>query len=480
MPAKPTTPADGTGNGSARRPGEAEDARCRTGRSPSRRRRRSRARASPSRRCRRRRCPGTCRPRRRPSRSLVVAEAVDAGLGRCPCGRAEPPPVSRRPRPWTGPTARAVGDSEDADAGPAPVEAVVPRSVPIGGASRRGVVGRGRALAEDDVVAGRGGDGRRPAERRGERGLRRRPGLRRGWRGGSGARWCRWPPRASLGWRARGRCPVHRPDGGRVPRAHHPRWAARSQHPNGVLDAPDGSDQSRPRNRENHGRSAIVRRRARGRWAARNRSRPARATGRSSRPNPIRTWLPSWPMTLPGRRRTPSASTSRAANDSDGLVVEQPGEADRAAARPDPRPAVGMVDEEAVEQRQVVVDDPARPGEDGVARPEPDQGEDLGRRRRADRRVVLERGAAREQVAVAGREPADPQAGHRERLRHHAERDAAVERVGAGGQAVGLVELEEAVDLVGEEVDPAIGQLAGRAAPTRRASAACPSGCAAR
>ena len=60
-----------------------------------------------------------------------------------------------------------------------------------------------------------------------------------------------------------------------------------------------------------------------------------------------------------------------------------------------------------------------------------------------------------EQVAVAGREPADAQAGHRERLRHDAERDAALERIGAGGQAVRLVELEESVDLVGQEVDAA-------------------------
>ena len=125
---------------------------------------------------------------------------------------------------------------------------------------------------------------------------------------------------------------------------------------------------------------------------------------------------------------------------------------------------------------EVAGDDPARPGEDGVAGPQPDQREDLGRGRRADRRVVLERGAAGEQPAVARREPADPQPGQREGLRHHAERDAVLERVRAGGQPIALVELEEAVDLVGEEVDPALGELGGQRASTPRADGSIPVG----
>ena len=66
-----------------------------------------------------------------------------------------------------------------------------------------------------------------------------------------------------------------------------------------------------------------------------------------------------------------------------------------------------------------------------------DDREDLRRRRRADRRVVLERRDARQQIAVVGRQPADAESGQRVRLRHHAERDAARQRVGAGRQAIG-------------------------------------------
>ena len=83
-----------------------------------------------------------------------------------------------------------------------------------------------------------------------------------------------------------------------------------------------------------------------------------------------------------------------------------------------------------------------------------DQREDFARRRRADRRVVLEPGAAGEQRPVLRRQPADPQPGQRERLGHDAERDAQPgQRVGAGRQPVRLVDFEVAVDLVGQEVD---------------------------
>ena len=55
---------------------------------------------------------------------------------------------------------------------------------------------------------------------------------------------------------------------------------------------------------------------------------------------------------------------------------------------------------------------------------------------------------------------------------------APLERVGAGAQAIRLVELEEAVDLVGEEVDAGAGERRRSARPTPRRSAASRSGCA--
>ena len=81
-------------------------------------------------------------------------------------------------------------------------------------------------------------------------------------------------------------------------------------------------------------------------------------------------------------------------------------------------------------------------GRGPVARAEPDQREDLRRRRRADGGVVLQGGAAGQELAVPRRQPADAQAGHRERLRHHAQRDPPLEGLGARGQPVRLVELE--------------------------------------
>ena len=95
---------------------------------------------------------------------------------------------------------------------------------------------------------------------------------------------------------------------------------------------------------------------------SRNASSRSTAAGRFSRPKPIRKWFPGWPNCEPGRSRTPSASTSRAANASIGLVAEQPREPDRTAARPDPREAVGATLEQVVEDREVVGDDPRATG----------------------------------------------------------------------------------------------------------------------
>ena len=155
----------------------------------------------------------------------------------------------------------------------------------------------------------------------------------------------------------------------------------------------------------------------------------------------------------PGASRTPSAWTSSAAQSS----IRTPGTVRRGnpidpRSRPDPREAVGPVVEERVEELEVGGDDPARAREDLVAGTQRDDRQDLRRRRRADRRVVLERGQPAEQLAVVRRQPADAQARHRVGLRHDPERDAPLERVGAGRQAVGLVELEAAIDLVDQQV----------------------------
>src|SRR4051794_19419873 len=81
----------------------------------------------------------------------------------------------------------------------------------------------------------------------------------------------------------------------------------------------------------------------------------------------------------------------------DRLVAEQLGEPDRAARWTHPSDAAGLALEEGVEQIAVGVDDRARPGKDDVAPTHGDQREDLGRRRRADRQVVLEPGARLEE-----------------------------------------------------------------------------------
>ena len=58
------------------------------------------------------------------------------------------------------------------------------------------------------------------------------------------------------------------------------------------------------------------------------------------------------------------------------------------------------------------------------------------------------------------RQPADPQAGQGERLRHDAERDPAPGRIGAGRQPIRRIELESPVDLVHEQVRAGgLGQL---------------------
>ena len=160
----------------------------------------------------------------------------------------------------------------------------------------------------------------------------------------------------------------------------------------------------------------------------------------------------------PGSRSTPSAWTRSAAQSS----IRTPG----TVSRGNPiEPARGRThsnrsaqsSKNASRRSRFAATIAARTGQDAVAGTQRDDGQDLGRRRRADRRVVLVRGDPGEQVAVVRRQPADAQAGHRVRLRHDAERDPARQGVGAGRQPVGLVELEAAVDLVDEEMRAALG-----------------------
>ena len=140
----------------------------------------------------------------------------------------------------------------------------------------------------------------------------------------------------------------------------------------------------------------------------------------------------------PGRSSTPSASTSSAAQSS----IRTPGTVSRGkptepAPRADPREPVRPVLEEARRAgSRFAAMIPRERASTALAGTQRDDREDLRRRRRADRRVVLERGDPGEQVAVAGRQPADPEAGHRVRLRHHPERDprsGARRRPPAGG-----------------------------------------------
>ena len=205
------------------------------------------------------------------------------------------------------------------------------------------------------------------------------------------------------------------------------------------------------------------------------RSSPGTARARRARPagSPDRTrsgsGCPGWPNCEPGRSRTPSASTSRAANASIGLVAEQPREPDRAAARPDPREAVGATLRRsrrgARGSSATIRRDRARTRSRARSA---DQREDLRRRRRADRRVVLEsarsgRAASRSRVASQPiRSPAS--ANDFDITPSEMPRSKSV---GAGRQRLGVVELEEAVDLVGEEVDPASAQASPRRRPLR-------------
>src|SRR3954465_8898881 len=89
--------------------------------------------------------------------------------------------------------------------------------------------------------------------------------------------------------------------------------------------------------------------------------------------------------------------------------------------------------------------------------PERERAEELARGARAEGRVVLEVDDAPQRVAVAAPEPAEPEAGEPVGLRHRAERERTVVEIARGGQAIGPFMLELAVDLVGEEPRATLG-----------------------
>ena len=185
--------------------------------------------------------------------------------------------------------------------------------------------------------------------------------------------------------------------------------------------------------------------------ASRNASSRARATGKSSRPSPTRTWLPGCPNVLPGRRSTPSASTRSAAKRSASSGAARRGKPTDPAAGRTQVANDGSLREEGVEPGEVRADQGPGPGEHGLAGPQGDDPEDLGGRGGADRGVVLEGRAAGEQVPVARGEPADPEPGEGERLGQDADRDEGRREVRPGRQGRATVVLEEPVDLVGDE-----------------------------
>src|SRR5258708_13309116 len=105
----------------------------------------------------------------------------------------------------------------------------------------------------------------------------------------------------------------------------------------------------------------------------------------------------------------------------DGLEAvgaEVAGEADAAALGWLPVEPAGEPGEERVEDRAVVGDDPPVPAEDAITGPQRDQGEDLARRRAADRGVVLGLLQPAQPPPVATRDPADPQPRPPVSLRH--------------------------------------------------------------
>ena len=125
-----------------------------------------------------------------------------------------------------------------------------------------------------------------------------------------------------------------------------------------------------------------------------------------------------------------------------GEAVDGHGDGASPGSRPDPRAAAprrtwpARRSKKASSRARFPLDDRAGAGEHAVAGPQRDQRQDLRRRRGADRRVVLEPGRAVEEPGIVGREPADAQAGQRERLAHHADADPVRTEIRAGRQAV--------------------------------------------
>src|SRR5262249_27726049 len=123
-------------------------------------------------------------------------------------------------------------------------------------------------------------------------------------------------------------------------------------------------------------------------------------------------------------------------------------EADRAGGRAYPVEGSGVPREEAVQQRQVALDDGEVAVEEDLAVAQRQGGQKLARRARADGCVVLHRGDGLAYPAVAGGDPPDPQPGQAVALGDAAQRNGQLVLVARWRQPLGGIMLELAVDLV--------------------------------
>ena len=114
-----------------------------------------------------------------------------------------------------------------------------------------------------------------------------------------------------------------------------------------------------------------------------------------------------------------------------------PGEADRAGRRPYPVERTGVPLEEAVQERQVALDDREVAVEELAAVPQRERGQELARRAGTDGRVVLQHADGIAQGGVAGGDPADPQPRQTVALGDAAKRDGALVLIARRRQPAG-------------------------------------------
>ena len=141
---------------------------------------------------------------------------------------------------------------------------------------------------------------------------------------------------------------------------------------------------------------------------ARAASRISRASGMLARPKPMRTW-PGSSLDRAGKQEDAGLGEACAVS---GEVTDSghAGESDGACGRAYPLEGLGVPLEEGVEQRQVVLHDGKVAVEQDVAVAERQRGQELARRARADRGVVLQDAGRLPQAGISGGQPPDPQA----------------------------------------------------------------------